>query len=969
MKFLSLPFEQFAKQGQITISDLDQIQQCRRDHNKLGFAYQLAFVRIFNRFPLQQPFEVLDELLSFISIQMNLPGKLIAAYMARQPTLSEHQEAIRQYLALRRPDKEELDLLGKFLFNEACRLEQINALLMKADQFLRENKILKPSEATIKRIIGTQRRLAQDFIFSKLTGLLPSDLITKLNALLVTEEKTVSNLQFIKNPPGKPSPGALIKLVEKIERIKEMGVLEIDLTWLSNNFQRFLSRYVKRCNVKRIRELDASHRYSALVCFLIQIFGDTIDALIDMFDKLMTRVCNHAQGDIDDYHKSQRKSILKALAAFKALGKIILDEDIQDSALRKAFFSKIKKADLINKIGEVDAWLTGKHSHVFNLIQDHFSYIRQFSPFFLKHIQLESDTGNPNPELLEAVNLLKEMNSQNKRKLPDNAPVGFIPKGLLSRVVEAGEVEKSAWECALLIAVRDEIKSGNLSVRMSKRFGRFDAFFMPEQKWNEQREAFFGRANLPVDPETVPRYLAKRLNQAFDLFLESLPNNIFVTIDEHGWHLSPDPGDKPELEKQRQIDHLNEWLADNMRVIKLPELLIEVDNDLKITRLFLSPTQQENPKTEDICDILAVIMAQGCNIGPYTMSHMIEGINYDRIRHISDWMFSEESQRAALTVVVNAISQLDVTKAWGEGKTSSSDGQRFSLSRKVLQQTYSQKFNDFALEFYTFVADNYAPFFSFPIECTDRDAPYVLDGLLYNETDLPLEEHYTDTHGYTENNFAAFAMLGRRFAPRIRGLHKQRIYRIDKNRDVKALSPLVDRRDSTIHMASIVEQWDRLGHFYASLECGHTTASTAMSRLNGFTQKNHFYRANRELGRIFKTEHILQYMSDKALRQRTRNGLLKGEQLHALARDLNYGKRGRITTRDLQEQKSSCSCLTLILAAIVYWQAKEINRVILQCNPKGSGIDLKLMAHISPITWDNVILYGEYVLDKTKIRL
>jgi TnpA family transposase len=73
------------------------------------------------------------------------------------------------------------------------------------------------------------------------------------------------------------------------------------------------------------------------------------------------------------------------------------------------------------------------------------------------------------------------------------------------------------------------------------------------------------------------------------------------------------------------------------------------------------------------------------------------------------------------------------------------------------------------------VADNYAPFYSTPIECTDRDAAYVLDGLLYNESDLALEEHFTDTHGYTEINFAAFAILGRRFAPRIRGLKHQRI--------------------------------------------------------------------------------------------------------------------------------------------------------------------------------------------------
>ncbi len=75
----------------------------------------------------------------------------------------------------------------------------------------------------------------------------------------------------------------------------------------------------------------------------------------------------------------------------------------------------------------------------------------------------------------------------------------------------------------------------------------------------------------------------------------------------------------------------------------------------------------------------------------------------------------------------------------------------------MLQQTWSPRFQDYALEFYSFVADNYAPFYSIPIECTDRDAAYALDGLLYNESDLALEEHFTDTHGYTEINFAAYA--------------------------------------------------------------------------------------------------------------------------------------------------------------------------------------------------------------------
>ena len=93
-----------------------------------------------------------------------------------------------------------------------------------------------------------------------------------------------------------------------------------------------------------------------------------------------------------------------------------------------------------------------------------------------------------------------------------------------------------------------------------------------------------------------------------------------------------------------------------------------------------------------------------------------------------------------------------------------------------------------------------------------------------------------------------------------------------------------------------------MGQFYASLEAGHITASVALKRLASCSAKNHFYRANRDLGRVFKTEFLLSYLSEPQLRTRIRRGLLKVEQLHALARDVYYGRRGRINARELHEQ-------------------------------------------------------------------
>jgi hypothetical protein len=72
--------------------------------------------------------------------------------------------------------------------------------------------------------------------------------------------------------------------------------------------------------------------------------------------------------------------------------------------------------------------------------------------------------------------------------------------------------------------------------------------------------------------------------------------------------------------------------------------------------------------------------------------------------------------------------------------------------------------------------------------------------------------------------------------------------------------------------------------------------------------------------------------------------------------------------KSLHEQMNACSCLTLILACIVCWQSREIDRILTECDPEGSRINVLLLEHVSPIEWENIVLYGEYVLDRNVIR-
>ena len=88
------------------------------------------------------------------------------------------------------------------------------------------------------------------------------------------------------------------------------------------------------------------------------------------------------------------------------------------------------------------------------------------------------------------------------KNFPEDAPTGFIPKRLLPLVLTDGKADRKAWECALLMKLQDDLRSGNLSVKHGKRFGRFEDYFLPNDRWEPLRQVpFFQRSGLPADPK------------------------------------------------------------------------------------------------------------------------------------------------------------------------------------------------------------------------------------------------------------------------------------------------------------------------------------------------------------------------------------------------------------------------------------------------------------------------------------
>jgi len=258
-------------------------------------------------------------------------------------------------------------------------------------------------------------------------------------------------------------------------------------------------------------------------------------------------------------------------------------------------------------------------------------------------------------------------------------------------------------------------------------------------------------------------------------------------------------------------------------------------------------------------------------------------------------------------------------------------------------------------------SDQYSQYDSRVISANVRDATYTLDGILDNHTALQIEEHTTDTHGYTEMIFAAYDLLGRRFCPRISDLDRQRLYQHGPGCSCEA----ADRLRHRLRPELIIPQWDSLLRLAASLEHGWAPASLLLSRLQASDRRNPLALALQEYGRMIKTNFILAWLADEQLQRRYGRQLNKGEAMQGLRRVLFYAYQGQSRHRNPDQQAEQALCLTLVVNAIVVWNTVYAQLAIDQLRAEGHVITNTDLAGIGLYEHAYLHAYGDYPFDVT----
>jgi TnpA family transposase len=300
---------------------------------------------------------------------------------------------------------------------------------------------------------------------------------------------------------------------------------------------------------------------------------------------------------------------------------------------------------------------------------------------------------------------------------------------------------------------------------------------------------------------------------------------------------------------------------------------------------------------------------------------------------------------------------------------SSSDGQRFPVAVKTRNATPNPRYFGYGkgLTFYSWTSDQFSQYGSKVIPATVRDATYVLDAILDNETELEILEHTTDTAGYTELVFALFDLLGMQFSPRIRDLGDQRIYRADKNQRYKLLWPVFS---STIREERILPLWDDVLRVAASIKLGWVTASLFISKLQSYPRQNRLMKALVGYGQLIKSTYIPRYLCDPQLQRRVGRQLNKGEAIHDLRHFLMFANEGKIRKAQLEDQANQAAALTLVTNAIIVWNTRYIQAIIDKLKEEGhqvrhTGLRLRRSRVSSKVTSPTFRLVGSCISTNT----
>ena len=395
---------------------------------------------------------------------------------------------------------------------------------------------------------------------------------------------------------------------------------------------------------------------------------------------------------------------------------------------------------------------------------------------------------------------------------------------------------------------------------------------------------------------------------------------------------------------------------------RITDILLEVDDATRFTEAFMH--LRTGSPCRDRIGLLNVLLAEGINLGLRKMAEATTTHGFWELMRIARWHVEGDAFDRALSLVVEAQATLPMAAFWGTGRTASSDGQFFPAAGRgeALNLVNARYGTEPGVKAYSHVSDRYSPFATQTIPATVHEAPYILDGLLMNETG-GASANSTPTRAASPTMSSPRARSSATHSSRASGTClRKRLYVFDRAGVPKHLRPLVGGK---VNVDLIDRNWADILRVAATMAAGTMRPSQILRKLAAYPRQNELAAALREVGRIERTLFMIDWTTDPTCAGEPLVGLNKGEAHHALKRAINFHQRGELRDRTGEGQHYRIAGLNLLAAIIIYWNTLKLGEAVFAKGKAGLELPAELLAHVSPLGWEHINLTGEYRWPRT----
>ena len=237
---------------------------------------------------------------------------------------------------------------------------------------------------------------------------------------------------------------------------------------------------------QHLRDLEPTRRYATLVAVLLDIRATLIDEIIDMHDRFMGTLFSKAKRDHAEHFHQSGKAINDKVRLLSRIGRALLDAK-QSGSDPFAAIEAIIPWDVFSKsISDAETLAQPEDFDYLPLVGDGFNQLRRYTPILLESLTMRAAPAAR--DLLEGVEILKDMNERQARKVPEEAPISFVRKRWQNLVRTEDGLDRRFYELCVLSELKNSLRSGDIWVQGSRQFKDFEEYLLPASRFTVQRE-------------------------------------------------------------------------------------------------------------------------------------------------------------------------------------------------------------------------------------------------------------------------------------------------------------------------------------------------------------------------------------------------------------------------------------------------------------------------------------------------